>query len=305
MDKEALEKQIILITQAFEQKIFQDIDICKTKPGLRFQQELKDLVTLTTKINAYPTFFSIFKRLILKIKSYLADSKKNQSNIINLSDKTNETESDFFSQILLSMNFDPEMIFLNIVQNDLPLFTDALNNYFILALYSYMDYYWSTLYTLLEQTLGKKELTDLLHSRPQIKNNYWKIDYLLVTLPIISGKEFNRTIKNQSWFKTFNKICKLRHLLAHETPNLKKETLNKKFPILTANVRDSLFKQDEDYDENNLQIKGELRKEDMAIINSRLETIYLMVEIAKHCFAYIAIIDFLVAAFLKKQVEKK
>jgi hypothetical protein len=277
-----------------------EFNACLTKPGITFQNELSKLITLLRKGNLSQMVSNILTWFFDIIDNqFLSNTEIGNKKIeVHLIDDTSKVEiftlemKDVLQEIKIPEPFQK-------VFDNLPIFIEALNTYFILALFAYCDYYATTIYELIVKNNSNKNIESLLFYLHPRGNPKVQIKTIIEKLDIITEEEFFKCLNPNTWDSTFKMLIKLRNTLAHENPVVKKENLHNYFSALYMVNKELLEKIYQQNKEENENLSFEESKQLQELIKPALETVTLLTEIGKECYGYISIIDILIDDFLK------
>jgi len=300
MNEEELKKQIEIInTDLLDKK--PKFKVCITLPGVKFQQEFNDLMDLVKKGNLIQITFDMidwFVNFIIRdiekkeLDEEIEISPTKESSKIK---KSKKKISDIIKELLPNKLHD--------LFKEVPKFLEALNSYFILALFAYIDFFTKSLYDLLVKEYCDKEVNDLFLSLPPKGNPKVRIKIILENLHIISDEKLNELLDNKTWKKTFEKFIKMRNILAHEAPLVKKQALIDNFPTLNNKAKDDFKLELKETKIKNPDFTEEDLNEFSAIIKPCLEMLILLMEIGKECYGYLSIVDFLLNDFIQNRTN--
>ena len=279
-----------------------ELKACKTTPGKKFQKELNDLMNLMRQGNLFQISLDMISFLLKEINEILS-----KESIINLDDeilikpvKENSQIKEF--KVKLKDIFNPLKIPkpLQKIANNIPLYLETINSYYILALFAYIDYYCTSVFELLiSQNCNKKIEKLLFYLRPKANPNI-QINIIKDNLGLINNVDLKKLLKGKTWQKSFEKLITLRNILAHEEPKVKKQVLSENFPslykIAQKKANDEFNKQTEDNPKLNQEELEKLQK----VTKPNFEMMLLLTDIGKECYGYLALIDILIDYFPNK-----
>jgi len=285
-----------------------EFNTCKTKPGIKFQKELNDLLTLVRTGNFVPMMFDLSNWVIEGIIQMLSkEDVLDQNEVLEL--KSTQEISKIpevkitIKDILKSLKL-PDYV-QKIIDN-LPLFLEPLNSYYILALFAYIDYYSTSIYeVIISENCNDNVKELLLYLRPR-RNPNTQINILVDNLDLITKTELNKLLVGKTWKKTFEKLINLRNILAHEEPKVKKQALFDNFQKLHKIVKKKLVLIFKQQNQKKLDAGKDINLELQELMRPYLEILLLQVEIGKECYGYLSLIDLLIYNFLEiENVEDK
>jgi len=300
MKYKTLEKEVGLTIKKLEQEKPEFIS-CLTEPGKKFQKEFSDLVSLVRKSYSVPMVFQListfmvtfYEKMQVQYKEDLDEefevkSTKKTSKIkkrkFNLKDVINDLGiSNFFQKI----------------EYELPVYLEALNSYYIHALFAYIDFYLSSIYETIISSYSDDKIKELLLTLKPRRNINYQLTLLNDNLKLIGKENLKDLLSKTTWLQTFKKLIDFRNVLAHEEPKVKQQLLFDEFPVLLKKANE-LTKKDFESDK---QKDTDMDFIDLyklhGIIEPNMKTMFLLIEIGKECYGYISIIDILIDDFLK------
>jgi len=274
-------------------KDLSDYRFFKTKPGMKFQEDFKDLMTFTSYNNVVPKIMgslSSFNDLIKKIL------EKNVKNKHKVKFQLFENES-----LIKELIYDKDGI-INFFQNlndESNLFKEReseitrLNACYFLSFFSYIDHYSTELYrTIISRYCADHSFKLFDSGRPKSRPKEL-IDRIKKELELDTSSILTKVPKGKPWYTNYIALFKIRHKFAHNEPDARREILEKFFSETTDEAKDTIetiFKksraeknQDKDFlDTIEINLKPSF------------ETLYTLTKIGKDCYGYLALIDNLI-----------
>jgi hypothetical protein len=273
---------------------------CLTNPGKKFQADLYKLIRLLEKSYSIPVLLQFFN----SSKSILFDQISQQGEIDLDNDIVITITGDGLEIPPLKTSFRKLIDDLDVsdpiqnIERELPVYLDALNSYYILSLFAYIDYYISEIYKLLVTTFSESKIHELLTELKPRGKLTDQIEFIVINSNIITKNKFDKLFVDNKWDKIFGIFVKLRNILAHENPQMKIITLQREFNELYESCTLEI---QESYTNLRDVVKPNIPNYDhlVEIIKPFIETETLLIEIGKNCFGYIALVDILIDDFLK------
>jgi len=301
MKYKTLEKEVDLLLTTFT-KEKPEFTSCLTEPGLKFQKEFSELVGLVRKTYSIPVVFQIFNTTLIDFYDKISENYKEELEEEFEVKSTKESSKFEKSRFKLKELIDKIGIsnFFQKIEYELPIYLEALNSYYILALFAYIDYYLSSIYEIIITTYSNEKIKKLLLKIEPRRNIDWQLNLLNDNLKLaVSKSKLKELLKETSWQKTYKNLIKFRNILAHEEPKVKQKILFEKFPNLLIKAEELTKKDFESDKQKNTDVDFVDLDKLQEILEPTIKTMFLLIEIGKECYGYISIIDILINDFLK------
>lgn len=296
------------------QKLFPNFNEFKTEFGLDFQKNFINLMgfaIIGILIQGIPEMEEIYIRIFseigkeipieMVIKSFTDESLTSEEIQI-----FKEKFFDKLQSIELVNDFEDNNSQSSLL--DVLSLSERINSYFIISLYAYIDLYSLSLY---QHVLSSLKSTEIYDFNKEFKHNgdpKERINIITNYLRFTNRELMKEFLANTTWETTIDKLKGIRDYTAHKDPLLKLQKLiceisnidekaNSKIKSLKELI-DSRLIQFEKYDE----LKKFLVKTEK-MFESILQILFILFEIGKDCYYYLALIDIQISNFYNKKLK--
>ena len=287
MDFEELKKQMDELTNELKKEP-PEYKYLKTDSGKNFQDnfvELMGILNISNIIALISPIISIMIKIFSNgVEEFAPSVKEKALKKENLSDSELEDTLKILLEKFLSTDSDTKM------NEIITKFLNQINSYYFLALYAYIDLYSMSIYKYVISNLEEEQLFDIVINFNAMDNPTKRIGCIKKTLNLINETRFNKLLRGRTWKESIEKLIELRNFLAHRDPILRKSLLEEKFPktVKTKALKQTkkVFQQ-EAFNNLNNHVLTKIRK----IIEPNLLILFMLIEIGKDCYGYLALID--------------
>ncbi len=270
-----------------------DYRFFKTKPGMKFQDDFKDLIKFASYNNVIPKIMGSISSFNDLIKKILEKNVKD----------THKLKIQFFENDSLVKDkiYDKDGI-INLFQNlfdESSLFKEReseitrMNAYYFLAFFSYIDHYSTELYrTIISRYCAKHSFKLFDKSRPKSRPKDL-IARIKKELELDTYSILTKVPSVNSWHTNYIALFKIRHIFAHNKPIARREILERVFSETTNDAKDII---ETIFNKSRAEKNQDKDFLDTIEINLKpsFETLYTLTKISKDCYGYLALIDNLI-----------
>jgi len=295
-------------------KIFTNFTEFKTEFGLDFQKNFIDLMgfaTIGILLQVIPEIGEIFEKITSEISKGIPIELviKLFTNESLTSEETQIINEKFFEKlqsIELVNDFEENNSQSSLL--DALNLSERINSHFIISLYAYFELYSFSLYQYVFSSLKNTEIYDFKEKFKQIDDPKERINMIINYLKFTNRDLMKEFLETTTWETTISKLKGIRDYTAHKDPLLKLQKLiceisnidqkaNSKIKSFKELI-DSRLIQFEKYDE----LKKFLDKTEK-IFDSIFQKIFILFEIGKDCYYYLALIDIQISSFYNNKLK--
>lgn len=266
-------------------------EFLKTKPGKIFQDNFVELMGIVNLSNFSAAISPIILRIIKSFdkswNDFTPDFKDKALKKENLSESELTDSLDLFIEKFLTIDSDKNLD--EIISKIL----NIINSYYFLALYAYIDLYSMSLYKFIISQLEEDELYETVIGFNAMENPSKRIWSIKKTLNVIDDEKFDELRNGRTWKESFEMLIELRNFIAHRDPKLRISLLEERFPRALKSKAKKQIKKVFNH-QAFIQLDNQVLSKIKEITESYLLTLFLLKEIGKECYGYLALIDNLI-----------
>lgn len=268
-----------------------EYEFLKTQPGKIFQDNFVELMGIISLSNILAAISPIISRIIKSFENSWNDFTPDVKDKALKEEKLSESEVSFSLGLIIEKFLTVESD--NNLDEIISKILNIINSYYFLALYAYIDLYSMSLYKFVISQLEEDELFETVKGFNAMENPGKRIWSIKKTLNVIEDKKFDELRKSRTWKESFEILIKLRDFIAHRDPKLRVSLLEEKFSSTIKTKAKKQIKKAFDH-QAFIKLDDRVLSKIKEIIEPYLLILFLLLEIGKDCYGYLALIDNLI-----------